>query len=645
MILLNKNIKHMYKNNVLKFINYTKSYWTPPTQLPSSYNAYPTYDSLINEYDKLMYASNGYITKHRYEKDGQAILTKNGGHELYSYVLEPSNYKKTIFIQAGIHGNEMDAKQQLLRVVDILVNKTNQSEYARFKEIRNNCRLIIIPCVSPYGHEKGNGGMNVPYTYNDTQYTINLNRNYDFNHQWALASAGVGGDTPFEFEEIQHVRDVLEKIGLENIDYAMDWHDGGAVKQHYWINYAVDDTPNRKIVSEFVSYLVNKYNITNPVIDYCKDDSASGVASMYFAKTLGLSGGVVEWMGGYLGYDFGSDQMTQSLEIRANMLLLGYERGVKGWLINESPTAQYFHFDYPKAFTKNGFRYDGAEERTRVTDAQIYARWDKLVEDNPMFINKSEKLGVNSYNQDIYTYTFGNGLKKVLYVGGVKRYGGTCKIDEFAIYELIEYLCNDYIVNQSKFLQELRNNYTIIVLPCIDNVAANNITDRNSGLNNMALSYQKWQILNGKCQPTSYALTVNDVPIVKNIIDNNTDLKCIVSGGEIMSGYNLNTQDYSTDYETQFVIPKNQINNLEDYKLHLEANRNENVVVENTQGTTFGDYAYDNYNIPTYYVQLKISKNYKELSDHYGDLSEIEYLHSNYEAGRRIANIVNLFIK
>lgn len=619
-------------------------YWNPPTQESSIYKPW-SYEELIQEYDNLMNQAPDYIAKYRYEdSNGNAILTKEG-YELYSYVLEPTSYSKTIFIQAGIHGNEMDAKQQLLRVVDILINKTNIQGYKEFADIRNDVKLVIIPCVNPYGHE--NAYMNVPYVFEGEEISagLNLNRNYDFNHQYALASAGVGGDYPFELVEVQHIRDVINKIGVENIDYAMDWHDGGSVNQHYWINYAVD-APNRTLVVNFIDHLIQKYNIENPIIPNCKDTSTTGIASMYFAKTLGIPSSTVEWMGGIQGYNFDSGQMTKSLEIRGNMLLLAYKEDLKGWKINEAENAQYFHFDFPKAFTKHDLRLDGTEARSKVTNAMIYNRWDSLQSKYPLLISKSEKLGTDATgNQDIYTYTFGSGSKKVLYVGGIMRYGASHKIDEFAIYQLIEYLCDDYVVTQSKFLQELRNNYTIIVLPCIDNTAANADIIKNCALNNMALSYKKWQITDEKCQPTTYALSNHDIPILKSIIDNNTDLKCIVSGGEDCTKYSGNTQDYSTEYETQFVIPKNQVesDNLSLYKSHLETDRNENVIVENTQGTTFGDYAFDNYNIPVYYVQLHVSKRYTELAD-YHTLTEDQYLHCNYEAGKRMANIVNLFL-
>ena len=638
------NDKVMYGNDEISIGTeppVESKYWIPPQQEASVYKPWD-YNGLINEYDKLMAISNGYITKYRYEIDSVPVLTKNGDFELFHYVLEPKSYSKTIFIQAGIHGNEMDAKQQLLRLVDILVNRTEEKEYERFKPIRDDVRLIIIPCVSPYGHETSS--MNIPYIYEDEeiQYGINPNRNYDFNQQWALESVGVGGYPAFDIAEVQHTKYVIEKYGVENFNYAMDWHDGGNVNQHYWINYPVDGE-NRELINDFISYLIERHEIENAIIPNCKDTSTTGIASMYFAKSLGILGSTVEWIGGYLGYDFGTSQMTQSMEIRGNMLLMAYENDIKGWRVNEPENAQYFHFDYPKAFTKEGMRYDGSESRTIVTDEQIYNRWDELQNKYPNKIIKSKVLGQNPYGQNIFTYTFGNGYNKVLYVGGIMRYSAPHKIDEFAIYQLIEYLCNDYIVEQSKFLKELRDNYKIIVLPYIDNKAANNATDRNSGLNNMALSYKKWQIIENICQPTSYALQQHDVPILKKIIDENQDLKCIVSGGEDCSKYAGNSQDYTTDFETHIVIPKNQENFVEEYVKHLEMDRNEFVVLENTVGATFGDYAFDNFGIPTYFVQLNVSKKFEELAN-YHTLDEKEYLHSNYEAGRRMANIVNLFL-
>lgn len=614
-------------------------YWNPPIQSASTYRT-KDYAGYIADYDALMAQYPTYITKHRYEKDGVPVRTMNGNYELFSYRLTPITYSKTIFIQAGIHGNEMDAKQQLLRLVDIICNKTNEAAYSALAPLRNDVRFIIIPIVSPYGHD--NASMNVPYP--DAQYGINLNRNYDANHQYALPSVGVGGNSAFDMAEVQHTRDIIEEIGAYNIDYLQDWHDGGNVDQHYWLNYSVDGD-NRELVMDFVNYLVDKYKIENPIIPNCKDTGSTGTAQMWGAKTMGLMASTVEWIGGLLGYDFGSSQMTQSMEIRANMVLLAYKNDIKGWKIPYN--GSFFEFNYPCAFTRHDLRLEGAGNETKVTDTMIYDRWDRLRDKYPNRITKSERLGFDCTGTlPIHTYTIGSGSKKVLYVGGVLRYGATHKIDEYAIYLIVEYLCNDYIVNQSPNLQDLRDNYTIIVLPFIDNTAANAVNYRDAGLNNAALSRGRWQIINDICVPASGINGEGNhgIIIIKNIINNNQDIKCIVSGGEIMTGYAGNNQtEYSTDYEMQIIIPRKMTFHFNELKKWLEDYRNEHLIIENTQGATFGDYAFDNFGIRTYYIQQKVSKKYLELSD-YHTLTVNQYQHGNYETGRRISNIINLFI-
>lgn len=623
----------------------SEGYWIPPVQPANPEGKDWTYATIINKYDQLA-AIEPRLTKHRYnDGSGNAILTTAGGFEQFHYLYEPPVYDKTLFLQAAIHGNEKDSRLTLYRMMQILFTLRNTTGYTAWQQIYNRCRLIIIPVVNPYGND--GGGMNVPY--DGSQYGLNLNRNLDFNHQYSLASAGVGGNYPFEMNETKHIRDVVSLYGAEHIDLAIDYHDGESIQQHYWINYGVD-APNRPLINSFVQYLVNKYVPTGvtPVIPECKDNPATGIVMGYFAKSLGVTASTNEWIGGIWGYSFDSTHLTHSLAVRSNMLFIALNNDVKGWQVKESLDADYFHFDYPKAFTRDSIRKDEAGAETIVTDAKIRARWDTLQAKFPALISKSSVLGVNATGDNVHSYTFGSGATKVLYVGGVMRYGGTHKIDEFAIYQLIEYLCSDYIVNQSRFLQDLRNNYTIIVLPFIDNIAQNSAPYTGAGLNNAALSRQRWVIDSGtnRTIPASNEHGTGNygVQIIKSIIDSNTDLKCIVSGGEITTGYGGNDQtEYATDFQTHFVVPKNMIFNAVDYANHLTVNRGENVVVENTRGFTFADYAYDHFSIPTYFVQLKVSNRWSELSaDH--TLTADHYLYANYEAGRRMANIVNLFV-
>lgn len=636
--------------------------WIPPQQSASSYTPY-TYDQLIALYDALMANNQGYITKGTYSEHGY------GNYDLVHYVLTPDNYTKTFYLQAGIHGNEHDAPQTLYRIVDILCNHTNENAYKRLKSLRDNVRFVIIPVVNPWGYD--NGKMNIPYLDwdgvlqdNNGAAAMNANRNCDYNHQYNLSAAGTGGNEPWQIAETRHIKSVIDSIGVKNIDYLVDYHDGGEVYQHLWINYNMDGanaTMVQQLVTDLLAYEEANYpQYKDPqmgwVTDYCKDSSAysSGSNSAWYNCTIGAFGSVCEYIGGYFGYSFTAEQMTRSLRIRANMIIYAYEMlNTKGWTINEEQTATYFHWDYPIAMTRQGLRRDGDDvttSHTNTTIEQVYDRWDALASANPSYVTKSESLGQNDAGVNIYSYTLGCGSKKVLFIGGALRWSASHKETEFGIYVLAEYLCNSHIVSQSAFLQNLKQNYSIVVLPCIDiNAGSNNTVAASRSLNASYSSYAKWLIVNNKCAPTNYALnTAHDVPIFLSFLQSHQDALMLLSGGEDTSGYAFEYPKYTTEYMTQIIIPMDQSlpQVVQDYLDHLEIYRGEDApIIEHTTGKTFGDYAYDNYGIPTIYLNMQVSQMWSERSSmaQSGDTAGA-YLYRNYETGRRIANIANLFL-
>ena len=644
----------------------TANLWIPPTQAASSYTPY-SYAQLIALYDTLMASHQDYITKGTYSEQG------HGSYNLVHYILTPANYSKTFYLQACIHGNEHDAPQTLYRIVDILCNHTNENAYRRLKPLRDNVRFIIIPVVSPWAYD--NQKMNTPYTdWDDEAVEMNPNRNCDFNQQYYLAAAGTGGNYPWQIAETRHIKHLVETYGAAAFDYMVDYHDGGNVNEHFWFNYNMDGA-NAPVVQQLLADLID-YEETLRLAggtDYRDLNSASadeegyvhphvadssgystGVNAAWYNCTLGALGSVCEYMGGYFGYTFSAEQMTRSLRIRANLLIYAYEMiSTKGWLVNEPQNAEYFHFDYPLAMTRQGLRADATDytkSHTKTTIDQVYDRWDALVSAYPSYVAKSALLGQNDDGVNIYYYTLGSGSKKVLFIGGALRWSVNHKETEYGIYVLAEYLCNNSIVSQSTFLQDLKQNYTIVVLPCIDlNGGGNSTGNQGKGLNSMALTnYQKWRIVNDVCLPTNYGSGTNDYLIFSAFLTANSDALMILSGGEDTSGYQFESPKYTTEYMTQLILPKNQSlpQDIENYLDHLENDRGEDAaVIEHTNGKTFGDYAYDNYGIPTLYLNMKVSQMWSErmYMAQDGD-SASQYFYRNYETGRRIANIVNMFL-
>jgi len=184
--------------------------WLPPTQEASTYNKY-NYETLIDAYDDLKDNSSylGTITKTRYSEDGY------GDYPLWHYEFTPANYTKTFYVQACIHGNEKDAPQTILRIFNIICNHCNESAYSRLRPLRDNVRFIVVPCVNPWGFD--HSSMNVPWTdwndvFHDTNqagdYGMNMNRNFDFIHQYSIDGTGRAGNYPFQRSEVRHVKHI-----------------------------------------------------------------------------------------------------------------------------------------------------------------------------------------------------------------------------------------------------------------------------------------------------------------------------------------------------------------------------------------------------------------------------------------------------
>lgn len=381
---------------------------------------------------------------------------------------------------------------------------------------------------------------------------------------------------------------------------------------------------------------------------------STGTINAWAGIGLGIPASGPEYIGGIFGYNFNDAQATRSLRNRINLLIYAYEYNIGGWRVNEAADADYFHWDYGKAMTRQGLRKDAVDftaSYTLLTIAQVYARWDALTAANPTYITKSASLGQNSGGTDIYSYTLGNGSKKVLFLGGTMRWLAKNTITEFGMYLLAEYLCDDYIVNQSAFLQRLKNDYTIVVLPCIDVNAGGAGT--KIGLNSMPGSLNKWKISDAKCVPTDYGSGCEDVGVFTNWIAQQTGALIMLSGGEDTSWQASETprpdtqEGYTTSYMTQFILPKNvTLDWLDGYCNHLEDDRGEDAPdVDHTNGKTSGDYAYDNIGIKTVYMNLKVSNMWSERKQYaQANDNEERYMYRNYETGRRIANIVNIFL-
>ena len=74
----------------------------------------------------------------------------SGEYEMWAYEFTPRNYKKTVYLQSGVHVIETDAYFGLARLLTLIA----EGKDARLAYIRENIRLLVVPVVSVWGISK-----------------------------------------------------------------------------------------------------------------------------------------------------------------------------------------------------------------------------------------------------------------------------------------------------------------------------------------------------------------------------------------------------------------------------------------------------------------------------------------------------------
>lgn len=147
----------------------------------------------------------------------EIIKSTTGDYSIYKYVYAPPYYEKTIFLTAGMHGNEYEGFWGLLRCMQYILENGNKNDIIGY--IRHRCRIIIIPVLNPYGVENG-----IRYSTNNA-----VDQNYNFDVAWGklcnpnTTTNYVIGTEPFEYNEPKAVKLVCDDYEGE-ILFHIDFH-------------------------------------------------------------------------------------------------------------------------------------------------------------------------------------------------------------------------------------------------------------------------------------------------------------------------------------------------------------------------------------------------------------------------------------
>lgn len=245
----------------------------------------------------------------------ESVITTNSGYEIYAYTFTPAFPKKRIMIQAGIHGNEYEGVFALYHLIRHIY--TDGYVYPKLQDLADNCEIVVIPLVNPYGFEhntKMNGdGINIHETYaNET---------------------GVP-------KEMTAIRTVANN---GHYDYAMDIHTDPYTPAKGCYGYAYVDgdlfEPLYKQIIVFRNILYNEFNFESHY--YNSDDKdiivgriggvTSGGGSIGYFARLGIPANLIEIATGAASSsepftETGSDEMMRiAVDWYGNVLLKAYE--------------------------------------------------------------------------------------------------------------------------------------------------------------------------------------------------------------------------------------------------------------------------------------------------------------------------------
>ena len=94
-------------------------------------------------YEPLRTAYPNYISRVNIGKDASGTI------DMYAYVFEPRYWQQSIYLQAGIHGKEVDAVACLARIMYLIANSDGTDEDLEY--LRQRVKITVVPCVNVWG--------------------------------------------------------------------------------------------------------------------------------------------------------------------------------------------------------------------------------------------------------------------------------------------------------------------------------------------------------------------------------------------------------------------------------------------------------------------------------------------------------------
>lgn len=183
--------------------------WYFPTQIDKNPKITPAEGQTKCE-AYLDYKLNGLLRDFpEYVNRKQIGTDASGVYPIYSYIFEPLNYEKTIFIADSLQYKNDYSTLALSLFLDDLCR--NYSDNRTLLYIRSKIKLVVVPIANPYGLEK-----NTLYNSNG----VDLQKN--FPYMWNECTSDKKGSRPVDQAEIGAMFNILGEIYEDKLCAGLD---------------------------------------------------------------------------------------------------------------------------------------------------------------------------------------------------------------------------------------------------------------------------------------------------------------------------------------------------------------------------------------------------------------------------------------
>ena len=269
-----------------------------------TYNLVPTdyyamYDGLISKYQTM-------FGKHELGKD------QSNQYPIYLYQYKPKNYKNTIFITCGVHGDENYTTYIMYLFLKNLLDSSQTP--LQLSNLKNNTRILLMPICNPWGM------FQTPKTRWNSR-GIDINRNFDWNWENNPVTQpftdNYKGTAPFSENESKYIKYVMDNY---NIDSMIDIHNYPERWENNPYKYLFyGDTKTWDIIEDLMVYL--KRNDNSLPINHLSSQNDSCVNN-YASSVKQIPALNFELMKGQHGTYESKEDASTWLSLVQNILIL-----------------------------------------------------------------------------------------------------------------------------------------------------------------------------------------------------------------------------------------------------------------------------------------------------------------------------------